>query len=468
MIHRLVVLGLVFCLSSQQALFAKGSITVHTVCPAGPPVCNYDDLHAAVAAAKENDVIQIAAGDYKLSSTLIITQSLTLRGGYTTDFTEPPNPRINFTTIDAQGNGGVIQMRGSISPSLPISPTLEGLRLTGGKADNGGGVESVNAYPTIRDSYIFSNSAIYNGGGLDLVGDIGQITLVGNTIVSNTANEGGGISAFSTNLYLTNNVILSNTALGELIIENTRSLTERALVNQAQLKPSSPIRAGGGGLFLRSQNVTCLANNIIQDNLSKFRGGGLYMDYSQANFTNNLVVDNKSYDNGNGLWALASTIQMEHTTLARNNHGDSLNPAVMLVADYYAPDLYLPTRVMLTNSIIVSQELGLLATSGTTVTLEATLWGNAAWANTTDIKGEGGYIYTGTLNLWEDPRFASPDVGDYHLRPDSPAIDVGVNAGVYTDIDGEPRPYGAGFDIGADEYWANPPQKMYLPLVLKP
>ena len=49
----------------------------------------------------------------------------------------------------------------------------------------------------------------------------------------------------------------------------------------------------------------------------------------------------------------------------------------------------------------------------------------------------------------EDPKF---DADGYHLTKDSPCIDVGMDAGVYNDIDGDSRPQGAGYDIGADEY----------------
>jgi len=45
----------------------------------------------------------------------------------------------------------------------------------------------------------------------------------------------------------------------------------------------------------------------------------------------------------------------------------------------------------------------------------------------------------------------NPDGGDYHIGSGSGAIDTGVNAWVTTDIDGELRPYGLGYDIGADE-----------------
>jgi hypothetical protein len=50
----------------------------------------------------------------------------------------------------------------------------------------------------------------------------------------------------------------------------------------------------------------------------------------------------------------------------------------------------------------------------------------------------------------------------YRLRPRSDAIDAGVDAGVTVDIDGDPRPYHDGFDIGADEFTT---YRVYLPLV---
>jgi parallel beta-helix repeat protein len=49
--------------------------------------------------------------------------------------------------------------------------------------------------------------------------------------------------------------------------------------------------------------------------------------------------------------------------------------------------------------------------------------------------------------------FVNPAGNDYHLRPGSPAIDQGTASNApSTDLDGNPRPSGAGFDIGAYEY----------------
>jgi hypothetical protein len=56
-------------------------------------------------------------------------------------------------------------------------------------------------------------------------------------------------------------------------------------------------------------------------------------------------------------------------------------------------------------------------------------------------------------DLWQiNPMFANPGDGDFHLLPGSPAIDAGITLlEVTNDLDGNPRPQGAGYDIGAYE-----------------
>ena len=110
---------------------------------------------------------------------------------------------------------------------------------------------------------------------------------------------------------------------------------------------------------------------------------------------------------------------------------------------------------MFSNTILVSQTVGIYVENGSSAQMDGTLWGSAAWANGQDWAG-GGTILTGTVNVWGDPGFIDPENGDYHIAPTSAAVDAGVDAGVYTDIDGEPRPIGPGFDIGTDEVGQGP------------
>lgn len=107
----------------------------------------------------------------------------------------------------------------------------------------------------------------------------------------------------------------------------------------------------------------------------------------------------------------------------------------------------------LTNNIIVSHSVGISVTAGSTATIEGTLWGSGEWANDIDIVNVGGSISLGAVNLHAEPGFVDPESGNYHITPASAAVDAGVATALASDIDGEARPFGAGPDIGADE-WA--------------
>ena len=61
--------------------------------------------------------------------------------------------------------------------------------------------------------------------------------------------------------------------------------------------------------------------------------------------------------------------------------------------------------------------------------------------------------------------FAAPN--DYHLHPKSPALDAGLTLpGVEADLEGRPRPQGVAYDIGAFEYPAALPNKIFAPAIL--
>lgn len=49
-----------------------------------------------------------------------------------------------------------------------------------------------------------------------------------------------------------------------------------------------------------------------------------------------------------------------------------------------------------------------------------------------------------------DPLFVNPSNADFHISPTSPARDKAAT-GPATDFEGDPRPMGASFDLGADE-----------------
>jgi hypothetical protein len=79
-------------------------------------------------------------------------------------------------------------------------------------------------------------------------------------------------------------------------------------------------------------------------------------------------------------------------------------------------------------------------------------------ADTTGISGTNNLLFgatgaaaflTGTIT--QDPMLVAPTTFDFHLKPASPAVDHGTTTTATTDIDGNTRPQGSAYDIGAYE-----------------
>lgn len=80
------------------------------------------------------------------------------------------------------------------------------------------------------------------------------------------------------------------------------------------------------------------------------------------------------------------------------------------------------------------------------------------WSGGPNLR-EGTGTYTISNSMAGAPAFTTDG---YHLTKASSAIDHGVNSGISSDIDGNPRPWGPAYNLGAAEY---PRYRAFLPLV---
>jgi len=464
----------------------------------------YPHPQEAVDAAGPGDLIKMAAGTYTsvsvregVTQVLFINKTVTIRGGYTTTDWSHSDPQANPTVLHAQAEGRVLYIEGS------ISPIIEGLDVTGGDAsglgggpaasDAGGGVYVKTAQVTIRENRMYSNTSEC-GGALYL--DQSDSTVSLNTIISNTAGCGGGVYLDSSAAALSGNTVEGNTASfafwgpggsgGGLYLRYSPNAWLSGNVIQGNLATGAPLGGGGGGGLYLYMSGAVLSGNAIADNsvvgapgtggggLYLYRstaslrgntissnssdyGGGLYLRRSDAALTNNLVTENEAGFDGSGLYITECSPHMLHTTIARNSGW--VGSGVHVASNGTST-----STVTLTNTVLVSHAVGVYVDGDNVAILEATLWGSDSWANTADWDGAGS-ILTGTRNYWGHPSFVDPDAGDYHLEQDSGALDLGLDAGVKIDMDGQPRPYRLP-DLGADEYW--PPgalKYLYLPVV---
>jgi len=111
-------------------------------------------------------------------------------------------------------------------------------------------------------------------------------------------------------------------------------------------------------------------------------------------------------------------------------------------------------RAVLTNTILVSQTVGLYADISTTATFDGVLWHGNSVAN---VDGSGLVTISNAYN--GSPLFINPNNWDYHIEVNSTAINKGITTETNSDIDGDLR---LGIpDLGADEkIWHN-----YLPII---
>ena len=252
-----------------------------------------------------------------------------------------------------------------------------------------------------------------HGAGIRLVGSsptIANVILAGN--VSNLYMEGTGIYAIGGGPVIRKCVVQDNHGGyrgGGICLE----LCEGALVEGCLIRMNETASgwgfAYGAGIYVVGSSDFLLCNNIIVDNVIDFGwGGGLGVEDSSGRLVNNTFSRNVA---GNG-YGGGIYIGWSDGVVAVNNilWGD--------IGEYGDDEIYVDHGTL---SVTFSDVMG-------------------GWS------GEG--------NIDADPLFISD--WNYHLRPGSPCINAGTDAGVYTDIDGQSRPWGAGFDMGADELSTEP------------
>ncbi len=280
---------------------------------------------------------------------------------------------------------------------------LDGFQIRFGYAANtspngprGGGMLILNGgSPTVRDCAFWGNESEGAGGGVFIDGGGPEVSDC--TFTSNVAVVGGAM--------------YNDTASPAL-----RACTFE--VNQADL---------GGAMYNRAADVRAV-NCLFEDRNEAREGGAIYNEASTVRLMNCLFQDNVATGDGGG--AIANGVP--------SGSGSELEAVNCL---FYGNEA---------SGVSGTGEGGglLIRGAGSTVRIfNSILWGNThaaagvADAQLTNLgqsaiveyscimdQGPGdGIVYSGTGNIDENPQFTNTSSRDFHLKDNSPCVDVGAN-----------------------------------------
>lgn len=402
-----------------------GAAPVPDVCPSG---CTYNSIKTAISIAKPGTVIRVGNGTYN-ENIDFLGKAITVRS-----VNGPAK-----TTIDGGGSGSVVTFDSDEGPGSVLSGfTIR----NGGGSDPwiagdyyGGGIFMLNSSPTVTNCIITSNKVNLNGGGVYTTSS--SFPIIENSVVSNNdaGLHGGGIASDSEGGIVVRNTTISDNTAGSL----------------------------GGGLY--AFGGLLVKSSIVSGNTSEAGGGGIYNEMTRnggtVSIVNTQITGNRKTSDTMGAGGGMNSTGSEDTTLRIINSTISGNYSATSTGG-----LIIGSNYHMVNSIVWGNGARIPVYDQNFEDLCAFSQELCATLEMVVVNSDvGGYLGEAS-NIDADPLFVDPRTaelaptseGDYHLLAASPCIDVGTDDGIaypdipLLDLDGESRPLGFGYDMGADEY----------------
>ena len=422
----------------------------------GSPSNPYRTIQAAVNAAANGDIIQVAKGTYA-ETVQIVQKKVQLLGGFAGSGNfNSANPQTNVTIIKGTAAAPCIWVNidaRSISGALIIS----GFTIRDGQR----GIELSGGWSGFLNNITIENNIIENngvkedqrGGGIGFEGD--NVTIQNNIIRNNRSGRGaaiGGTGDSPTNFLIAGNRIENNTGYddhgGGVYICGTGTITRN--VFDGNVASVSYGYGWGGAIVIFNYDTTklvTLSHNVYRNNYAPSRGAAVFVDdAAKVRMENELLYNNKTKEGGSAIYVDAdwknnpSVLYMNNCTVAGNSTNNG--------------------------------EAALFVQASITHVQNCIFWNNGndfRFINDGQPRASLTVNYTltqqgfaGTGNISSDPLFADASNGDFHVRStngrwnpttgqfvsdnaSSPAIDAGNPSSEYAN---EPGPNGGRVNLG--------------------
>ena len=279
-------------------------------------------IQHVIDVSQDGDEVHVAQGSYTgtmstsgqigpFTATVLITKSISLLGGYNSDFSQR-NSQIYTSTLDGEFQAW------SVVGFLGSHATLEGFSIVNGRSPNGGGIWIGNwlgnsAVVTASNNFIAYNHTVTDavltadGAGI-LVTDGATANILNNRIESNviegTDGAGAGISVQlgATAVIIGNNIRFNTTPFSG---GGINIYTATAWIVNNDIRDNSE-----AGINVWESPSVLIQDNTVMSNTTTWNGGGIRAGESVVTITNNLVaynVANSEYEGGGGIFLWQNT-----------------------------------------------------------------------------------------------------------------------------------------------------------------
>jgi hypothetical protein len=441
----------------------------------GSPVFTYSDIQGGYTGTGNINsdplIVDLANGDFHLTQ-----NSPAIDAGIYDPMMVPQtdfdgDPRI----LDGNGDGiAIVDMGVDEAVYVPLPPAIICVDQDATGANNG--TSWIDAFTTLQPALdaakigdqIWVAEGTYLPTREFISGDPRSVSFQMKNGVAIYGGFAGSESSVEERDWVNNPSILSgDIGIPDVISDNSyhvfyhptgTNLNSSAILNGFVITGGNSSEGGG---MSNTQSSPALANCTFKGNFAEFAGGGMRNSYSSPTLMNVTFSGNSAGYYGGGIFNYNSSPTLTNCIFSGNS-----------VSNYggggMANDAF--SSPIITNSTFSGNSAGyggaVHNNISSPVYTNCILWGDTPNEITSDYEFgnpivtysdvQGGHVGEGNLDL--DPLLIDPANGDFHLGAGSPVIDMGSNASVSVDFEGDPRILdgnGDGVaivDMGADEY----------------
>jgi parallel beta-helix repeat protein len=391
-------------------LIATRSPKTITVCPSGPPTCDYAAIRDALQVAICGDTISVAPGTYKESITMVSGVKIEGAGPGRSIIDSNGVGRVVKATEARITNEAILEgftITGGVAPTTfncgggvlvqnGASPTFTRNEITGNSALNGAGICIMySASPSITENIISNNNTVGGpGGGIYVFNS--RPTLADNTIVQNTGTYGGGIHArVESYPVIDRNTIVSNTASsggGGVWMGGYQSYATGGILSGNTIRANTA-HYSGGGVCVEANAAVKLRTNIISNNTTDWHGGGIYLTGSSSiSSTLDIIAHNTAAKDGGGLTVDGGSLATMSGVTVHDNRANGYGGGIYTSYWWGVGDLHISNSMVKGNSA-GSNGGGICVSDQSSATIQGTtIFSNSAQAG-------GGIYLNGTASL---------------------------------------------------------------------